>query len=58
MGSGALGVLWGVKMAAILDFTKNSNLSEKYGNIVCYVIWLNILLLFVTFHMFFFTEKG
>ena len=52
------------KMAAILDFTKNSNFPGKYENckyllVELYnVIELNIVLLLVAFCMiFFFTEK-
>ena len=51
------------KMAAILDFTKNANLpgNAKIANIFLLelynVIELNILLLLVTFYVFFFTEK-
>ena len=53
------------KMAAILDFTKNSNLSEKCESckhILQNVIYLNILLLLVAFFAgffnFFFNDKG
>ena len=47
------------KMAAILDFTKNSNLPGKFENCKYFllelynVIELNILLLLVAFYMFF-----
>ena len=49
------------KMAAILDFTKNSNLSEKCESckhILQNVIYLNILLLLVAFFAGFFTKNS
>ena len=51
------------KMAAILDFTNNSNLPGKRANCkyvfleLYNVIELNILLLLVAFYLFFFIEK-
>ena len=52
------------KMAAILDFTKNSNLPGKCENCkyvlleLYNVIELNILLLLVAFYMFFSLKNG
>ena len=52
------------KMAAILDFTKNSNLARKCENCkyvlleLYNVIELNILLFLVAFYMFFSLKNG